>query len=178
MTASFWVWSLATSISLDIGSFPIPQAHRNFTFVAICNTLLNCFDFIALRQAWQSGWAQWAWPCSLVFWQAVWDCNDSRSRSTDIGYGKFRVFGFPIEERASHDTAIGACEASITLRTFPTVLTLLVLSDLFFSTFHRSFGNFLLQDTLSRATRFGMGFGRATPRAGDAGPELGGGQLL
>lgn len=88
------------------------------------------------------------------------------------------MFGFPIEERASHDTAIGACEASITLRTFPTVLTLLVLSDLFFSTFHRSFGNFLLQDTLSRATRFGMGFGRATPRAGDAGPELGGGQLL
>lgn len=44
----------------DIGSFPIPQAHQSFTFVAIRNTLLNCFDFIAPRQAWQPGWAQWA----------------------------------------------------------------------------------------------------------------------
>ena len=161
----------------DICPFPIPQAHRSFTFVAIRNTLLNCFDFIAPRQAWQPGWAQWAWPCSLVFWQVVWDCNDSRSRLADIGYGKFRVFlVFPWKRRLPMTLPVPVKQASHSAH-FQLCWRCWYSLICSFRDFIGALAAFFFFMTLL-ATRFGMGFGWATPRAGDAGPELGGSQLL
>ena len=120
----------------DAGSVSIPKAHQSFTLVVICNMLLDCFGPVISGQAWQSSWTKGACPSSLIFRQVISNSYDSRSRSTDVSYRKFRMFCSPMEIAATHDAAISALEAGITFGAFPTVLTFLVISNMFSNVQH------------------------------------------
>ena len=120
----------------DAGSVSIPKAHQSFTLVVIAICFWIALVLSYLGQAWQSSWTKGACPSSLIFRQVISNSYDSRSRSTDVSYRKFRMFCSPMEIAATHDAAISALEAGITFGAFPTVLTFLVISNMFSNVQH------------------------------------------